>query len=195
LHIGHAKAINFNFAYARDREGITFLRFVLLGNLCLFVSCLMHEPPFQLIATMTPTLRRRRRSSSLAFSASLCWKSFELGVDVTDLAPCLLSHQGVCCMVGIQALHHHIRLRFPSSHAFLSVSSFSFGSVQLSAVDHFGKIYDYGVLMIQRGHAYVCHQQSDEVSVLLGPGTALIFVTILSFVWSSQLTRTLPPSV
>ncbi len=27
LHIGHAKAINFNFAYARDRGGITYLRY------------------------------------------------------------------------------------------------------------------------------------------------------------------------
>lgn len=29
LHIGHAKAINFNFSYAAARDGITFLRYVL----------------------------------------------------------------------------------------------------------------------------------------------------------------------
>jgi glutaminyl-tRNA synthetase len=29
LHIGHAKAINFNFAYARERGGLTYLRYAL----------------------------------------------------------------------------------------------------------------------------------------------------------------------
>ena len=38
LHIGHAKAINFNFAYARDRGGITFLRFVLH---CIVLYCIV----------------------------------------------------------------------------------------------------------------------------------------------------------
>lgn len=27
LHVGHAKAINFNFAFARERGGITYLRY------------------------------------------------------------------------------------------------------------------------------------------------------------------------
>jgi hypothetical protein len=84
LHVGHAKAINFNFAYARERGGKTYLRWVAIARrrispqlqprslrLPAYSTAQNSNQTFHLpllsTATTTRTPKRRRRSFSLAF--------------------------------------------------------------------------------------------------------------------------------
>ncbi|XP_078343273.1 glutamine--tRNA ligase-like isoform X2 [Oculina patagonica] len=90
LHIGHAKAINFNFGYARAHNGVCYLRY----------------------DDTNPEKEEEKFFTGILDMVE--WLGFE---------PWKITH----------------------------------------ASDNFGKLYDFAVELIKRGHAYVCHQQYEEI--------------------------------
>lgn len=90
LHIGHAKAINFNFGYARANNGVCYLRY----------------------DDTNPEKEEEKFFTGILDMVK--WLGFE---------PWKITH----------------------------------------ASDNFGKLYDFAVELIKRGHAYVCHQQYEEI--------------------------------
>lgn len=90
LHIGHAKAINFNFGYARVHDGVCYLRY----------------------DDTNPEKEEEKFFTGILDMVK--WLGFE---------PWKITH----------------------------------------ASDNFGKLYDFAVDLIKRGHAYVCHQEYEEI--------------------------------
>ncbi|XP_067024139.1 glutamine--tRNA ligase-like [Acropora muricata] len=90
LHIGHAKAINFNFGYARVNNGVCYLRY----------------------DDTNPEKEEEKFFTGILDMVK--WLGFE---------PWKITH----------------------------------------ASDNFGKLYDFAVDLIKRGHAYVCHQEYEEI--------------------------------
>uniref|UniRef100_A0ACB8EGZ0 Uncharacterized protein n=1 Tax=Sphaerodactylus townsendi TaxID=933632 RepID=A0ACB8EGZ0_9SAUR len=92
LHIGHAKAINFNFGFAKANDGICFLRY-------------------------DDTNPEKEEENGLGASSQ-----------VLEL--------------------------FPAGYTPYAVTH---------ASDNFDQLYAWGVDLIRRGHAYVCHQKVEEI--------------------------------
>lgn len=90
LHIGHAKAINFNFGYARAHNGVCYLRY----------------------DDTNPEKEEEKFFTGILDMVK--WLGFE---------PWKITH----------------------------------------ASDNFGKLYEFAVNLIKRGHAYVCHQEYEEI--------------------------------
>lgn len=63
LHVGHAKAINFNFAYARERGGKTYLRWVAIASVRISAAAALFS------AAATPFSPRLPASSSALHAA------------------------------------------------------------------------------------------------------------------------------
>ena len=119
LHIGHAKAININFGYAKVNNGICFLRYDDTN------PEKEEERFFKSILEMVEWLGKLNCFASLQYPFALML--------ITILAIYFVLYAGYT--------------PYKVTHA----------------SDYFDELYEWAVVLIKKGLAYVCHQKADEL--------------------------------